>query len=250
MKLIFFKSTLFSSIFLFTLDVSGQEIATDRPDQTECSSSVEKGILQIESGIILQLNEVDSNREDNLLLPTTLFRIGLHDFFELRLLVQFERNVFDTKTFNGFSDLEIGTKIQLYQRDNSPFEMAFLSQLRVPSGTKEVRNTNYAITNKICINHSFSEYFSLGYNLGYLYENKSHSHFTYSFAFNFPLSDKIGVYAEPYGFLQNCEELIANFDSGFTYLFSENLQFDFSFGLGINNSMNYWSAGISLKSKR
>jgi hypothetical protein len=241
---------LFFTFLFSTFPVLAQEMATDRPDQTESSSSVEKGVLQIESGIVLEINENTSKREDNLLFPTTLFRIGIHDLFELRLLTQIERNAIANEVFSGFSDLEIGTKIQLFQRENSSFEMAFLSHLRVPTGTKNIRKTNFASINKLCLNHTFSDQFSLGYNIGYNYENRNDTELSYSLALNVRLSDKVGIYVEPYGIVANYEELVANFDSGFTYLFADNLQFDFSFGLGLNNYMNYWSVGMSWKSKR
>ena len=43
---------------------------------------------------------------------------------------------------------------------------------------------------------------------------------------------------------------ISNFDSGFTYLVKDNLQIDLSFGLGINNKMNFQAIGVSWKSKK
>jgi len=39
------------------------------------------------------------------------------------------------------------------------------------------------------------------------------------------------------------KEPIVNFNVGFTYLVQDNLQFDFSFGTGISDYMNYASIG-------
>ncbi len=41
------------------------------------------------------------------------------------------------------------------------------------------------------------------------------------------------------------EDTILNFDAGFTYLPNPNVQLDFSFGTGINDTMNYLSVGCS-----
>ena len=37
----------------------------------------------------------------------------------------------------------------------------------------------------------------------------------------------------------------SNFDSGITYLIKNNLQLDLSFGEGLNNSLSYFSVGLS-----
>lgn len=53
------------------------------------------------------------------------------------------------------------------------------------------------------------------------------------------------MYVETFGEYSDFEELTSNFDSGLTYLVKENLQLDFSLGLGLNQKMNYFSFGFS-----
>ena len=85
----------------------------------------------------------------------------------------------------------------------------------------------------------------IGYNLGYNYFGEEKGDFTYSIALGVGINSKVGIYIEPYGEIANMDEFIANFDTGLTYLANENLQFDFSFGTGINWKMNYMSIGCS-----
>ena len=244
MRLIIFISSLLFSIPLFS-----QGIETDRPDQTEASSTVEEKRLQIESGVLIEFADNEKINSRSILLPTTLIRLGVSDYFELRILTQYENNeVFKVKN-HGISDLELGTKIQIYQKEDARFEMAFLSHLRIPTGTKSVRNENIGTINKLCFSNKINDNFYIGYNLGFNYEGNYYGNVTYSMALNYSLSEKVAVYAEPYGEITNFETLMANFDSGFTYLLHENLQFDFSFGLGLNHDMNYLSFGLSWKSK-
>ena len=61
------------------------------------------------------------------------------------------------------------------------------------------------------------------------------------------INDKVGVYLETYGDIVEFQELLVNFDTGLTYLVKDNLQLDFSFGTGINHTMNYISLGFSWK---
>ena len=59
------------------------------------------------------------------------------------------------------------------------------------------------------------------------------------------LTDKFGIYLEPYGEWVDFKVYEANANVGVTYLIKNNLQFDFSFGTGINHEMNYMALGCS-----
>jgi hypothetical protein len=58
-------------------------------------------------------------------------------------------------------------------------------------------------------------------------------------------SFQMGMYVETFGEYSDFTEIISKIDSGFTYLIKENLQLDFSLGLGLNQKMNYFSLGFS-----
>ena len=149
------------------------------------------------------------------------------------------------KKFEGIRDLEVGTKIKLLKKENLKTEIAFLSHLIIPTGTKHISIDKYGTSNKLSISHEITENFGIGYNLGYNYFCEGNGDLTYSFAFGIGINEKVGIYIEPYGEMANLDEFISNFDTGFTYLVNENLQLDFSFGAGINQSMNYMSIGCS-----
>lgn len=221
------------------------QIVTDRPDQTESSLTVPQGSLQLESGILINYEGEVNNTTRQLLLPTNLFRYGITKRVELRLLNQFESVKSDHNYYQGISDLEIGTKIQLFSRSTSSTDIAFLSHLVVPTGTRSISSNTLGSVNKLCISHDLSEDLSIGYNLGYNYFGQDIGDLTYSFSLAVSINDRVGIYAEPYGELLNMKTFISNFDGGFTYLMNDNLQFDFSFGTGINHHMNYISVGCS-----
>ena len=235
-------------VMTFCSEVEGQ-IITDRPDQTESSSTVGLGVLQIESGVQVSyegpIGTLGSSIR-SLIAPTSLFRYGITKGVELRLVSQFE----DVKTgrFNtsGISDLEIGTKIQLLQKEGTDIEIAFLSHLIVPSGTKAISGNGYGTVNKLSISHSLTEKVGIGYNMGYDYTNGSNiGDFTYSVAIGTSVNNKVGIYIEPYGAWEEFETGVLNLDAGVTYLLNDNFQFDFSFGTGISHEMNYIALGFS-----
>lgn len=237
----------FTLLFIFTsITFSAQDIITDRPDQTEASSTIPKNSFQIEMGILTQTS--NDNSQTNFAGPSTLLRYGISEKVELRLFNQFESNKLELDGGNskssGLGDIEIGTKIQLLKREGINTEIAFLSHMIIPTAKDELSNKSLGTINKLSISHAINDKIGIGYNVGYDYVNKI-SVFTYSVAFGFALGEKFGIYIEPYGALAEENELESNFDAGVTYLAKNNLQLDISYGTGLNNDMQYVSAGFS-----
>ncbi|MDP5158541.1 MAG: transporter [Flaviramulus sp.] len=235
-------------IFLINNIVFSQTIITDRPDQTESSSSIDRGSFQIETGILLGFTEDEFSSERQLLAPTTLFRYGITKGIEIRVLSQFEslKNQSSTQKTRGISDLEIGTKIQVFKKENINTEIAFLSHIILPTGSTGLTNNSYGTINKISISHTLNDALGLGYNVGYDYFGDGKGHLTYSVALGVSVTDTFGIYIEPYGSLNEFKTYESNFDAGITYLVTDNCQLDASFGTGINYTMNYLSLGCSI----
>jgi len=223
--------------------INAQEIVTDRPDQTESSTTIPAKSFQMEMGF----GSGNNNNERLSLLPTALFRYGLSKSIELRFVEQlacFNNNATSETEF-GLSDIELGLKIQVLKKEDINTEIAFISHVIIPTGSSELTNTNYGTINKIAISHGMNNFLDSGYNLGYNYFGTGNGDLTYSLVLGISLSDKMGVYVETFGEYSDFTEIISNFDSGFTYLVKENLQLDFSLGLGLTQKMNYFSLGFS-----
>ncbi|MFH4963703.1 transporter [Gaetbulibacter sp. M235] len=248
LKLNFFAVAFFAVCFLG----SAQTMVTDRPDQTESSSTVNKGSLQIESGILLGFTEDDLSSERQLFAPTTLFRYGILNGVEIRVLNQFE-SLKDKNSLlkrNGISDLEIGTKISLLNKEHINTKIAFLSHAILPTGSKDLTNDKWGTINKFSISHELSNVLGLGYNIGYDYFGSGKGNLTYSISLGASITKQFGMYIEPYGELSDFDSYESNFDVGITYLLKDNCQLDFSFGTGINHTMNYMSLGCSILIER
>jgi len=223
--------------------ISAQEIVTDRPDQTESSTTVPNKSFQMEIGF----GSGNYNSERLSLLPTALFRYGLTKSIELRFVEQLAafKNKATSEAEFGLSDIEFGLKIQVLKKEGLNTEIAFISHIVIPTGSSELTNTNYGTINKLAISHGLNKFFDLGYNLGYNYYGISNGDLTYSLVLGIGLSEKIGMYVETFGEYSDFAELTSNFDSGLTYLIKDNLQLDLSLGLGLTQKMNYFSLGFS-----
>ena len=221
----------------FSKFILSQEIITDRPDQTESAVVVGKNIFQIESGL---LNEVDDLGVKFFSMPTNLFRYGISEKIELRLGLQHinEKNY-------GVGGFEIGSKINLNKGPNSNTKIALLSHIIFPE-----KEENLGVMNLMSLSHDPIKGFSVGYNLGYTHFFNQSGFLKYSIACGTSLSEKLGFFVETYGEIERTKIPTTNFDSGFTYLVKDNLQIDISFGMGINNKMNFQSIGFSWKSKK
>ncbi len=165
----------------------------------------------------------------------------------MRLLTQFETNKpLNSSLLNsGISDLQIGAKIQLFKRENVNTEIAFLSHILLPTAKSQITNSKFGIINKMAVSHSLTEKIGLGYNIGYDNFGAGSGNLTYSIALNVSLFDKISFYIEPYSEFSEFKNHFTSFDTGFTYLSKSNLQFDISYGAGLNYTMSYFSTGFS-----
>lgn len=240
------STLLFNVVFLSTASFS-QEIVTDRPDQTESAVTVPKGSLQIESGVLFGFTNKEGFSERQVLIPTNLFRFGIKKGIELRLVAQLEslKNKTTFEETNGFSDLEIGTKVQIFKKEQVNTEIAFLTHLLMPVGSEGLTNDKFGSINKLAAALEVSPKVGIGYNLGYNYFGTGKGDLTYSISTGFKLNEQTSLYIEPFGEIVELEEHLLNIDAGFTYLFKDNFQLDFSFGSGINNTMTYMALGLS-----
>jgi hypothetical protein len=227
-------------------------IITDRPDQTEASSTIPAGYLQVETGMTFMQEGISSIRElHSNALPNTLFRVGVWKYFELRAVVQptlVKEFVNDIEVSRDFQmdDLQAGFKVQFCEAKGARPEIGFLSHVVFPTGSESTTNT-FGVINKLAFTHPVNNKHTIAYNIGYDYLGVGSGNLFYSLAWGISLSDKIGLYVEPYGFVNNLETWLSNADAGMTYLLSDNVQLDYSFGVGLNNVMNYHSLGISFR---
>ena len=223
-----------------------QEIVTDRPDQTESSSTIGKGDLQIETGLLIM--ESNGGLIERFSGPSALIRLGLLEGLEFRIMTQYDDLKFKETSNNsvkGWSDLQLGAKVQLLQNE-SKTGVALITRGVIPAAKAGLTNVALGIINKLSISHDVGDNVGIGYNVGYDYIGNTH-HLTYSLAFGISLANNLGMYVEPYGFYSESGIFESSFDTGLTLLLHDNFQVDASYGFGINHSMHYVAVGLSWK---
>ena len=219
----------FLLIFLGYSAIS-QSIATDRPSAlTENSTSLYKNGIQLESGFLIQLN---SGETQPISAPNLLLRYGLTEKTELRLM----NDVLVDEENVELGVWTIGAKIQLYKSDK--VNLSVLPSIQIPSVYDDIGSlSEQPINTKIIGNYVVSKANSVGYTVGYTFNNNE---IGYSLFLGHNFSDKISTFIELYGFNDQL-----NIDAGLAYLIQDKLQFDAYFGTGLNNKMVFASVGLS-----
>lgn len=238
-----------SFIVMMSMVVFGnaQSIVSDRPSQTKSATLVPLGSFQMESGVMAEFTPDGTKARTHILAPTNLFRYGLSEYFEFRMLSQFESNKspLDESRTSGMSDLQVGTKIRLLDKEGVTTKVGFITHVVLPFGSRGVSADTWGGVNRLVISHTVTEKIEVGYNLGFNYYTTKNGDLTYAIALRMAVNDKLKIYIEPYGQYQRLQTYQANYDAGFTYLLKDNVLLDFSFGSGINHKMNYLATGIS-----
>lgn len=243
------RIVLFLMLFLPAAAWS-QVIQTDRPDQTESSAVIPSGAFQWECGFSSTWEPSYGGNIRSLAMPNSLFRVSLTDWIELRVVHQLNRVSnhafgYDEFLVDGTSDVQIGAKIQLFQRDGARTEVAYLGHAVAPTGDANLTNYDWGMVNKLCVSHDVGPNWALGYNVGLDLQNGS-AMATYALAIGKSINDKLGLYFEPYGSYDTARGMHwASFDAGFTFLSSDTWQWDLSYGTGLNHRMNYTAVGFS-----
>ena len=238
---------------LATIASYGQDmlpIATDRPDQTECPFIVPKGYFQAENGLFYEKTDANSHTAA---YPSVLWKYGISDNFELRLITEYvsEKRINDTG--KGFTPITVGFKVRLMEEKGILPKTSFIGHLAVPTlASKAFRADFYAPSFRFTMQHTLSDKLLLAYNLGAEWDGITpETTFIYTVTTGLSLTEKLGAYVELYGFTPQNQSADHRFDGGLTYLISNNVMMDVSGGVGLSqNAPSYFvSLGLSYRFK-
>ena len=221
------KYILLFLLFLTTI-VNAQitePLSSDRPGQALSTNVVGKNVFQIQPG-------VDFFSSSAFFVPNSYFRYGVSDKLELNFN-------FAYNTGGGFSEISgfnLGTRISL-----SGNESSFSSAIQV-SAILPVDKLNFGSQVVYTIASSLSKNLGWTVNLGANFDENFNATGLYVFNLSYSLSNKTGVFIEPFGTFSNGTNLA--FDTGFYYLINNNFQLDILFG---DNQGFFFGAGATVR---
>lgn len=238
-------------LFLYFINSSiyycQEVIHTDRPDQTESVAITPKGMVQIEAGFLFEKNNYNS---ENISHPTILWKYGINEIFEVRLITEFITEKKFDEHYTGISPISIGFKTKLMEENKLLPSVSFLGHLTINNWASKNFTADYLSPDfRFLFHHTLAEKWSLGYNVGLEWNGNPNATYLYTIATNYFIHNKLGTFVELYGFLQKDLAADHRFNGGIIYIVHSNLQIDASAGIGISNIYQgyFLSCGISYR---
>lgn len=236
-----------------------EPLVTDRPDFTEASVTVGRGVVQVEAGYTFTRNDDDGVRTDSHSFPETLLRVGMFaDWFEFRADWNYavERDQFGnfSDTQSGGEDLTIGCKIGLTPQECMLPETAIILQMSVPTGADAFTANEVLPGVNYLYGWELDEDWTLGGSTGVNAATDdettdTYSEFSQSFTLGHSWTERVKSYCEWYvlsPISADTNRAENYFNGGFTYLFNNDLQWDIRAGVGLNEAADDFFAGSGL----
>lgn len=249
-------------------------IVTDRPSISYSSSTVPRGVFQLESGF--QYTYAGRNNFRNNVgydtyaqiynIPNIVFRTGITDRWELHLgwdllknkFVLNNQTVIDEISSNA---LTVASRVAIIDKaDGWRPEMTFFGAVQLPFTTSQPDGAINTLF-RFCMQHNATDKLSVFYNLGadFAEFNNGTSSFlqttgAYTLGANYAFNSHFNLYGEIYGYLpyRNFYHTIG-FNGGVVYLINKQIQLDAVGGFTINdaNFSPFFTVGFSayLKTK-
>ena len=230
-------------------DVPGAPpMTTDRPDFTESSATVGRGVMQLEFGYTFaRFGSAESHSWGEPLLRHGVFAPWL----ELRVAFAPVSQRADV-TVTGTEDLYLGAKLALTMQHGALPEVALVLQATVPTGSAAFTADRALAGANLLYGWDVSPRWSVAgstqYNRASLDASHSYGEWAQSVTVARALSGWIGSYAEWFGiFGSGCDAQYAN--AGVTYAATDDLQFDVRVGKGLTDDAEdlFVGTGVSIR---
>jgi hypothetical protein len=244
------------SLILISFSARSQQsgrMETDRPDQTESFYITKKGYLQ---------GEIGFNNERYLgsrvvVHPTALWKAGLHEKFELRVITELNtvKPLLMSPSFpenaSGLLPVQIGGKIALCKENKLIPATSLIFHTGIPSlGSKNFRTPRWSPNFRFVMQHTLGEQTALGYNLGAEWNGFSNqATWIYTIAPGMNIGKRWYGYVEAFGSIVRGEKPAHAVDGGVAYYVNDDIKLDVSAGVGFSEQAidNYIAVGLSFR---
>lgn len=233
-------------LLLLALGACAQgRLDTDRPDQTESTTTVPAGAVQLEAGAV---HSPAADLPAAWSLPQALFRLGLSDRIELRAEGEHMRMTgADGRATATTGPMAFGAKVGLGEGRKSGVRTAALMKIGLPRpGSRPDGHPFAGIV--LLADRDLGPRWSMGANLGMEWNDLSPlANTIYSLTSAVDLSQHFGAFAEIYGAFPEGGRGDHRWDGGVTWAVGGNMLFDASLGHGFQGQGWFFGAGFSFR---
>lgn len=224
MKRLLFLTLFLSSISVFAQTDEETSISADRPGMATGTDIVSCMKVQWETGF-----ESTYDGSTGFLLPSTMLRMGVTPFAELRVEYDGNLNMSDKQRWSyEVEPLVVGTKVKVFDGYGWVPKTSLMANLSIPlrRNFDETGNMQHVAPSLyLLFQNGVTEWFDIGYNVGIEWSGYSHIPSTFlALCLAFSVSDHFGAFFESYNY--------------FTHLDPNNTEAEFGIDLGLTYSVH------------
>lgn len=246
MKTLILASTCLA---IASITTAQEGIESDRPDQTESVYVLDKGKLQLETGMLYDFYGSDSDP----LIGQAMIRYGVTDKMELRLLVEEgkERDLYMEEAPESVYPLSISSKLSIIEGHSWLPDFTLVGYVKLPFTSHSSEQRAYWSPSLIAaFKNKLTQNWSVEYNAGVKQDAFSKNiSWAGSCASQHELSDALEIFVEYFGQYERSESPVHNVDAGLLFKFRKNMQADISAGTNVlaDEANRFVSIGYSVR---
>jgi hypothetical protein len=238
-----------------------ERMETERHDFTQSTTTVGRGVFQLESGYLYLYKDEGGEIEHSHATPETLLRLGLSDDIEFRIRWNYAWQFFEEEPNKDSAlDMVWSFKFQMTEQSGWVPESALEIRSSVPTGGSEFTlgrvEAGFAYIYGWKLNEKLTLYGSTAYlpsglgEFSILPDEKESDRFTVtaqSVAIGMEVTERNTAYAEWFGLFSDGLEdnfSLDFFNIGFDHYFTDNFLIDFRVGVGLTEDSEDFFAGV------
>ena len=223
------KRRILSLVLLVTtyLAVAQETYSPDRPGMATGTGLMAPGSIDWESGM-----ECDwTSDSHSWLLPTTMVRLGLTKYAELRLEYDGSLDKDGDHWRYNVQPLVIGTKLRACDGHGWVPDISIMANLSIPCTKALTDEMHVAPQIYALFNNDINEHFSIGYNVGAEWNGVSTKPIAFvAVCLGAGITDHLGAFLESYNYFGHGDAQCCA-DFGLNYMLTDRLQLDVNAGL-------------------
>ncbi len=236
-----------------------EPLVTDRPDFTESTVTVGRGVVQLELGYTYSYDDEAGERVSSNSYPESLLRVGvLAEWLEFRVgwnaADETVTSGGQTTRTSGTEDLSLGLKFALTPQEGILPEMAAIAEVSVPTGSDAFTAGEVLASGLLNYGWELNDWISTAgqTSFGRAIDGatgRPYLEMTQSWTVAYSLTDRLGAYTEwfaliPDGADTESTQHFAN--GGFSFLLTDDIQYDVFGGVGLNRAADDYFLGTGL----
>jgi hypothetical protein len=232
-------------------------LVTDRPDFTEATTTVGRGVAQLEIGYTYAYDN-DGAATKSHSYPEPLLRYGIFaEWLELRVGWNYVDEEIGLTKNSGSEDLYLGFKIGLTPQEGILPEMAIIPQMTIPTGAAAFTGNEVLAGVNWLYGWELTDFISTAGSTQFnraidSVSSDAYTEWAQSWTIGFTLTECFSGYTEWYAFFPHSADTESTehyFNGGFAYLVHNDMQLDIRAGMGLNDAATdyFIGTGVSIR---